>query len=54
VAAEKVETRCATFTSRGARITSGAGHKPWGYPQFTLEDLNGHRLTFFELEDGEA
>lgn len=38
----------------GARITEGVEDRPWGYRQFTLEDLDGHRLTFFRfLDDGE-
>ena len=49
---DEVDALCAAFGSRGARITEGVEDKPWGYRQFTVEDLNGHLLTFFRFSDG--
>lgn len=39
------------LAARGARIIEEVEDKPWGYRQFTAEDLNGHRLTFFQFRD---
>lgn len=49
VFAEEVDSLCAAFAARGARITEGVEDKPWGYRQFTVEDLDGHLLTFFRF-----
>lgn len=48
---DEVDALSAALESRGARITEGVGDKPWGYRQFTVEDLNGHLLTFFQFSD---
>jgi uncharacterized glyoxalase superfamily protein PhnB len=52
VFADEVDELCATFRARGARIVEGPADRPWGYRQFTLEDLNGHLFHYFRFSDG--
>jgi uncharacterized glyoxalase superfamily protein PhnB len=52
VFADEVDDLCAAYKSRGARIIDDPEDQPWGYRQFTLEDLNGHILCYFRFSDG--
>lgn len=52
VFADEVDDLCATFKARGARILEEPEDKPWGYRQFTLEDINGHIFHYFRFSDG--
>jgi len=47
-----VDELCATFKARGARILAEPADQPWGYRQFTLQDLNGHVFDYFRFSDG--
>ena len=49
---DEVDELCQSFRERGATILEPPADKPWGYRQFTLEDLNGYRFYYFRfLED---
>ena len=50
VCVDDVESLFAALGPRGVRITSGVESTPWGYRQFTIEDPNGHRLSFFQFD----
>ena len=52
VFADEVNEFCATLKARGVRILEEPEDKPWGYRQFTLEDLDGHTLSVFRFSDG--
>jgi catechol 2,3-dioxygenase-like lactoylglutathione lyase family enzyme len=52
IGVDEVDDLCATLTANGARVVEGPADKPWDYRQFTLEDINGHSLTFFRFSDG--
>jgi uncharacterized glyoxalase superfamily protein PhnB len=52
ICVHEVDELCATFMAKGARVTEEPSDKPWGYRQFTMEDINGHSLTFFRFSDG--
>ena len=49
---DEVDALCAAFKARGARIMEEPEDKPWGYRQFTLEDVNGHLFYYFRFSDG--
>ncbi len=49
---DEVDEFCATLKAKGVRILEEPEDKPWGYRQFTLEDLNGHTLCVFRFSDG--
>ena len=48
---DEVDEFCATLKARGVKILEEPEDKPWGYRQFTLEDLNGHTLCVFRFSD---
>ncbi len=50
--ADEVDGLCGAFKARGARILEETADKPWGYRQFTLEDINGHIFHYFRFSDG--
>lgn len=52
VFADEVDDLCATFKARGARIVDEPMDMPWGYRQFTLQDLNAHIFYYFRFSDG--
>ena len=52
VFADEVDELCAAFKAKGARIVEEPGDRPWGYRQFTLEDVNGHLFYYFRFSDG--
>ena len=49
---DEVDELCQSFQDRGATIVAQPEDKPWGYRQFTLEDLNGYRFHYFRFADG--
>ena len=49
---DEVDELCQSFQGRGATIVEQPEDKPWGYRQFTLEDLNGYRFHYFRFSDG--
>ncbi len=49
---DEVDALCAAFRANGATIAEEPENKPWGFRQFTLEDLNGHRFHYFRFADG--
>jgi catechol 2,3-dioxygenase-like lactoylglutathione lyase family enzyme len=51
IGVDEVDELCATFKANAARVVEQPGDKPWGYRQFTLEDITGHSLTFFRFSD---
>ena len=52
VFADEVDEVCTILKKRGVRIVAEPEDKPWGYRQFTVEDLNGHILDVFRFSDG--
>ncbi len=51
VSVDEVDLLCGTFQARGATILEPPHNTPWGYRQFTLEDLNGYRFYYFRFLD---
>jgi len=49
VLVDEVDDLCREFRARGATIVEEPADRPWGYRQFLLEDLNGHRFYFFRF-----
>jgi hypothetical protein len=47
VFADEVDMLCGAFKARGSRIVEELADKPWGYREFTLEDVNGHIFHYF-------
>jgi uncharacterized glyoxalase superfamily protein PhnB len=41
----------AAYATAGARITESPRDTPWGFRQFTVADLDGHRLHLFRFLD---
>ena len=52
VLVDGVDDLCPAFEAQGARILEQPEDKPWGYRQFTLEDLNGHIFYYFRFSNG--
>lgn len=52
VCVDEVDELCRSFKANGARIIEEIENKPWGYRQFTLEDINGHLFYYFRFADG--
>jgi uncharacterized glyoxalase superfamily protein PhnB len=52
IGVDEVDKLFAALKARGARVVEEPIDKPWGYRQFTLEDITGHNLTFFRFSDG--
>lgn len=48
---DEVDEFCTSLKGRGVKILEEPDDKPWGYRQFTLEDINGHTLTVFRFSD---
>jgi GNAT superfamily N-acetyltransferase len=48
VFASEVDVLCAEWRERGAKIVSEPEDKAWGMREFTVEDINGHRLRIGE------
>lgn len=48
---EKVDELCRAFQAQGVMIVGKREDKPWGYRQFTLEDINGHYFHYFRFTD---
>jgi uncharacterized glyoxalase superfamily protein PhnB len=51
ICVDEVDELFATLKAKGARLVEEPADKPWGYRQFTLEDTDGHKLTFFRFSD---
>ncbi len=49
VFADEVDYLCAAFKANGAKIVDEPADMPWGYRQFTLQDLNGHIFYYFRF-----
>jgi catechol 2,3-dioxygenase-like lactoylglutathione lyase family enzyme len=49
---DEVDELCQAFKANGATILEEPEDKPWGYRQFTLQDLNGHLFYYFRFADG--
>ena len=47
---DEVDELCQSFQDRGATIVEQPEDKPWGYRQFTLEDLNGYCFHYFRFQ----
>ena len=52
VCVNEVDELCRSFKANGAKIIEEIENKPWGYRQFTLEDINGHLFYYFRFADG--
>jgi catechol 2,3-dioxygenase-like lactoylglutathione lyase family enzyme len=51
---DEVDQLCESFQACGATILEPPHDTPWGYRQFTLEDLNGYRFYYFRFLDNPA
>jgi uncharacterized glyoxalase superfamily protein PhnB len=50
IGVDEVDHLSATLKAKGARVVEDPADKPWGYRQFTVEDIAGHDLTFFRFQ----
>ena len=42
----RIDELCADYRDRGVEIVSDPEDEPWGIREFSVRDLDGHRLVF--------